>query len=332
MLDGLKRQLRSVIEWEDPHPDQLFWRWSENGDEIKNASKLILGPGQGCIFVYEGQIRAVHQREGMMELHTANLPFWTTVTKSMQFFQSEHKTGIYFFARREIVDQKWGTPAPVKYEEPKYGIPAALRAHGNFSYLVAEPESFYRALVGGQALYRISDARAVLADRIVQSISDYVAEARPPYLEIDARREEIAAGILVKVGAEFQKLGLKALDFRIEGADFDDETRARIKQIGDRIAATQEAKAAGLSYVEMQKLDALRDAARNQGGAAGAGVGLGAGMALSGAMAESLGAPKPGSASQRVEERLQVLLDLYQKKLIGEEEFQSKRKEILAAL
>ena len=46
-IDGIKRQLRSVIEWQTPDEDVLFTQWTENGDEIKNASKLIVGPGQG---------------------------------------------------------------------------------------------------------------------------------------------------------------------------------------------------------------------------------------------------------------------------------------------
>ena len=38
IVNGLKRQLRSVIEWKDTDSDQLFYQWTDNGDEIKNAS------------------------------------------------------------------------------------------------------------------------------------------------------------------------------------------------------------------------------------------------------------------------------------------------------
>lgn len=330
LISGIKRQLRSVIQWEDPGPDELFSRWSDNGDEIKNASKLIVGPGQGCLFVYEGKIAAVLEQEGMVELATANIPFWTTVSRVMQAFQSEHKVAIYFFTRRAIVDQKWGTASPVKYEEPRYGFPAALRAHGNFSWVMHEPEGFFRALVGGQAWYRVSDLRIVLANRIVQTISDYLAEARPPYLEIDARRAEIAHGIQEKLGPEFVKFGIELLDFRIEGAEFDEETRARVRQIGDRIAAMQEAKVAGMSYADVQRLDALRDAARNEGGAAGAGVGIGAGIALGNTLAGSVAGAVPGASS--IESRLAALQQLLDKKLISADEYARTRAQILSAL
>ena len=90
-------QLRSVIEWKNPSSDVLFQRWTDNGDEIKNASKLIIGPGEGAIFVYEGHPQAVITEPGMIDLKTENIPFWTTITKFMQGFKSEHKVGIYFF-------------------------------------------------------------------------------------------------------------------------------------------------------------------------------------------------------------------------------------------
>src|SRR5262245_13693839 len=65
---GVRAQLRSVVQWVDADPEILFERWTDNGDEIKNASKLIVGPGQGCIFVYEGAIRATLTKEGIVEV------------------------------------------------------------------------------------------------------------------------------------------------------------------------------------------------------------------------------------------------------------------------
>ncbi len=45
IINSIKRQLRSVITWDNPNPNLIFSQWTENGDEIKNASKLIIGPG-----------------------------------------------------------------------------------------------------------------------------------------------------------------------------------------------------------------------------------------------------------------------------------------------
>ena len=78
---GISDQLRTVIQWQDPDPEALFEQWTEDGDEIKNASKLIVGPGQGCVFVYEGRVEAVIEEPGLVKLSTDNIPFWTTVKR-----------------------------------------------------------------------------------------------------------------------------------------------------------------------------------------------------------------------------------------------------------
>jgi len=336
ILDGIKRQLRSVIEWRNPGPETLFSQWGDNGDEIKNASKLIVNPGQGCIFVYEGQIQAVLTEPCLLELATANVPFWTTIRKFMQFFESEHKVGIYFFRTTSILNQKWGTLAPIKYEDPKYGIPVTVKAFGNFSYRIVEPREFFVNVVGGHQDFTTAIFRSVMAERLVQSITDHIAELRLPYTEIDAQREEIAAGMASRLNADFAALGFEFTDFRIEGTSFDEETVRRIGRIADLAAEARALKEVGVDYAEMQRLEALREAARNEGGGAGLGVGLGAGLGMGQGMAQSLeqnaAAPQGRAADAEPAAKLAQLKDLHQKQLITDEEYAAKRRQILDAL
>ena len=57
IISSTKNQFRTVIQWDDPQEWELFRKFDKRNDEIKNASKLILQPGQGCIFTYEGSIK-----------------------------------------------------------------------------------------------------------------------------------------------------------------------------------------------------------------------------------------------------------------------------------
>jgi membrane protease subunit (stomatin/prohibitin family) len=334
LIDGLRRQMRSVIQWDDPAPEALFVRWTENGDEIKNASKLIVGPGQGCIFVYEGKVEAVIEKECLVDLRTENVPFWTTVSRFMQFFGSEHKVGIYYCRMAKVLDQKWGTASPVRYDDPKYGIPVGLSAFGNYSFRIKDPRWFFVNVVGGAPLFTVEDFRRVMNDRIVQPLADHLAEARHSYAEIDAQREEIAAGMQRRLGADFQQLGFEITDFRIEGTGFDAETVRRIGRVADLSAEARAAAAAGLDYSRVQQLEAMREAARNEGGGAGVGMGLGAGLGFGQMMAGAMGgagtaaAAGGGDASARLEQ----LGKLRAAGLISEEEFLVKKKEILDRL
>ena len=328
ILDPLRRQLRSVISWDDPGEDELFRRWSEDGDEIKNASKLIAQPGQGCIFVYEGKIRSVLDREGMIELATANIPFWTTLTKAMQGFVSEHKAGLWFFRKTRILNQKWGTAAPIKYQDPEFGFPVALKAYGNFSCQIMEPEKFFLSVVGARDRYGVSDLREVLTAMIAPTLGDYLAEKKLAYLEVDSRRAEIAAGALARLGSGFAKLGFVIDDFRIEGTDFDEGTKQRIGQMADKLADAHAAEKLGISYPELQRLMAMRDAARNESGAAGVIVGANTANALTPFACAGAGT----DASEGTLARLRKLKGLFDEKLISSEEYATKKQDILKDL
>ncbi len=332
LFDGIKRQLRSVIEWTNPRADILFSQWTDNGDEIKNASKLIVGPGQGCIFVYEGRVKAVITKACMIDLKTDNVPFWTTISKFMQFFESEHKVGIYFFKTSKILDQKWGTTSAIKYEDPKYKFPVGLRAFGNYSYRISQPQDFFVNVVGSQSDFFCDDFRKVMSARMIAPISDFLAESRFTYTDIDANRNEIAMGLNETLTKVFGKLGFEITDFRIEGTSFDDETLKRINRIADLTAEAQAAKAVGLDYASIQQLEAMREAARNEGGAAGIGVGLGAGMGLGQSMAQAFHNTQPQPVHQAIDDpmaKLEKLKKMVEANLITQEEYTAKKQQIL---
>jgi len=327
MFDGVKRQLRSVIEWESPAGDELFYRWSDNGDEIKNASKLIVGPGQGCIFVYEGKVVSVIEEEGMVSLLTDNIPFWTTLTKIMQSFESEHKVGLYFFKRTRILDQKWGTRSSIRYDDPKYKFPVSLMAFGNYSFKISDANLFFTNVLGPRESYLVSDFREMMVSRINQPIADFLATAKYSYAQIDAQQEEISSALSENLSKTFLKLGFSLTDFRIEGTDFDEDTRERINKIADITADTHGADIAGVSYSELQRLEAMKDAANNQVGAAGLMMGMGVAGGLAGDVVNA-----KSSEKQSVKQRLEALKELFDAELISESDYDTKKTVILGDL
>ena len=337
LFDGIKRQLRSVIEWQNPAANALFEQWTDNGDEIKNASTLIVGPGQGCIFVYQGKVQAVFENEGSYNLKTDNIPFWTTITKVMQFFESEHKVGIYFYRKTVILDQKWGTTSMIKYLDPGYKFPVGLRAFGNYSYRIHEAANFFVNVVGGQSAFNTDDLKKVIVARLSQPLTDFLATSRYSYLDIDANREEIASGVQEKLVAVFAELGFTITDFRIEGTDFDEETLKRINRIADMTAEAQAAREVGLDYARVQQLEAMREAARNEGGGAGMGMGLGAGISFGQNLAQAMNtsvsnAPASAQVAADPMEKLAQLKKMFEAELISAEEYAEKKKVILDAL
>jgi membrane protease subunit (stomatin/prohibitin family) len=328
----MSRQLRSVIQWENPDPEVLFQCWTENGDEIKNASKLIVGPGQGCVFVYEGKVEAVYVEAGLYELKTANIPFLTTLRKFMQNFKSEHKVGIYFFRTARLLNIRWGTESLIKYEDPKYKFPVGLRAFGNYSMRIIDGRGFFQQVVGGAQIFLVGNIRDPINARLLQPLTDFFAESGYTYTQIDPNREEIAAALTEKLKQEFTQLGFLLEDFRIQGTSFDEDTMRRINRIADISAEAQAASAAGVSYAQLQQLAALREAAKNTG-TGGVGMAMAVGMGMAGAVVPAAAGqwsaqPVPDDAAAKLK-KLKLLLD---QQLITPAEYEAKKKEILAQL
>ncbi len=313
-MDFVKGQVKSVIEWVDADPDLLIWQWQGSTDELKNASKLIINPGQAAVFIYEGQVKAIHDYPGMFELRTANLPFWTTISKIMQGFQSEHKARIYFVRITEFLNQKWGTKSPIKYNDPVYKFPVGMRAFGNFSFHITDVRKFFTEIASNQEAVPISSVRNVIVDRIMTPLADVFAEAGFSYAEIDKHRLELSKKLTELVAAEFAPLGFEMSDFRIENTDFDEKTQERIDKISDKMADAHAINAMGSintqglnAYATIERLNALNTAAANPNGMAGAGVGMGMGMGMgmAGMMNPGMAAPMappplPGGAQWHV--------------------------------
>ena len=129
-----------------------------------------------------------------------------------------------------------------------------------------------------------------------------------------------------KTSEELSRLGLELTDFRIASVTFDDDTMERIGRIANMATEKQAAAEVDLDYTELQKLGALRDAAKNQGGLAGAGLQMGAGLQLAQDIFKS------GGASSDPSQRLRKLKKLLDEQLITAEEYEQKKNEILSKL
>jgi len=327
--DFFRRQLSIVIEWKDQDPDMLLYKYPAPTDEIKDASKLIISPGQGCILVYEGIILGVLDRQGLFNLETDNDPFITNLIKVRLLFESEHKMHIYFYRKADIVNQAWGTPSPIKYMDSEYKIPVELGMFGNYSMQIVDPVLLFKDIIGSKFTYTTADAKSLLLSRLPQTLISHLAQAKLSYLEIDAELGRLAEGLKEKLNVEFSNLGLQLKDFKIQGTAFDKDTGQRIGKIADITTDNRAAAEAGLSYVEIEKLRALRDAARNEGGLAGAGLQLGFGMEMGKVLEEKkdeLTAFNPKADPVLQLQKLKLLLD---ENILTQQEFDEKKKEIL---
>ena len=325
-----RNQLSAVIQWNADKQQYLWYKYPTKTDEIKNASKLIVGPGQGAVLVYEGKIVDGLTEEGTFNLKTDNHPFFTTLVNMRQNFESEHKLNIYFFRKAQVTNQQWGTASPVKFIDSQYDIPVEMGANGTFSYQISDVEHFFINIVGTRTEVDNEEIRQLMLGRLAQNIVTTIHKLDYSYNQIDGHLTEIGQELANLLNEETQKLGFTLTDFRVDGTLFDEQTQERIGRIADVTADAKAAQAGGLTYTELEKLRALRDAARNEGGLAGSGVQMGVGLE----MGRQMGAASqltnerntPGDELSRRLARLRLLRD---ENVITDADYEAKKRELL---
>ncbi|MBL8962615.1 MAG: SPFH domain-containing protein [Phycisphaeraceae bacterium] len=289
---AIRGELIDIIEWLDSTRDTLVWRYPRHDNEIKNGARLVVRESQAAVFVNEGQVADVFEFPGTFTLTTQNLPLLSKLKGWKYGFESPFKAEVYFVNTRRFTDLKWGTKNPVMLRDADFG-PVRLRAFGTYVLRVAKPVDLIRSSVGTDARFTTDEITDQLRNLIVSRFADTLGEGKIPALDLAANYDSLAAAMLAKLGPEFEQYGIEVPSLLIENISLPPEVeqmldkRTSMGVLGDMNRFTQ-----------FQAANALGDAAKNPGGAAGAGVGVGAGIAMGQAMAGAMaGAANPPPAS-----------------------------------
>jgi membrane protease subunit (stomatin/prohibitin family) len=107
----LGKQFIDVIQWNEPEPGVLVWRYPMPDAEIQNGGQLTVRESEMAMFIDQGRIADVFG-PGLYTLNTANLPILTDLKNWAKDFESPFKSDVYFFSTHLQIDQKWGTAPP----------------------------------------------------------------------------------------------------------------------------------------------------------------------------------------------------------------------------
>ncbi len=284
LWDKLTREFIDIIEWLEPNQNEILaHRFPRSDNEIKNGAKLIVREGQAAAFIREGQLADV-KTPGLYTLDTNNMPILSKILGWKYGFESPFKCEVYFVATRQWTDQKWGTQNPVMMRDPEFG-PVRLRAFGSYAFKVTDPATFIKELVSTDPSFEAYEITNQFRNVIVSRFVDALAQAQLPVLDMVGNYEIISKKAQERIAPELAKMGVSLTQFFVENISLPPEVEAAL----DR--RTQMGVLGNLDqYTKFQSAEAIRDAARNPGGAAGAGMGLGAGIAIGQQMAGAMAA------------------------------------------
>ncbi|MBK7202210.1 SPFH domain-containing protein [Candidatus Amarolinea dominans] len=290
-----------VIEAPDQGPADMVVRIPQSGSgDFQIGSQVIVRESQTAVFFRDGKALDSFGA-GRHTITTANIPLITNLLERIfssgkNIFTAE----VYFVNRREFLEQKWGTPEPITLRDKDLGM-VRLRAFGNYSMQVSDPQLFVTKIVGTQGLYQTAQIDAYLRGVIISRMTDVLASSGASFLDMPALFDELSAGIKARLADDFAALGIALKQMFIQSVSPTEETQ---KAIDER--ASMGAIGNMQAYMQYKAARALGDAAQAGDGGAGsltgAGLGLGAGMGLGGVMAQAMtqamaaGQQQPGAA------------------------------------
>jgi excisionase family DNA binding protein len=279
-----------VIEAPDQQRNQMVVRVPEVGSgDFRIGSAVNVRESQAAVFYRDGKALDVFHA-GRHHITTANIPLLVGLLKLGTSGRNVFTAEVYFVNLIEFTDWKWGTPEPITLRDQDFGI-VRLRAFGNYSLQIADPQLFVTKVVGTGGAYRTSEIQDFLRGMIVARFTDMLGEAKIPALDLPAMQDEIGAGVRARLSDEFDSFGLALKTFFLQNISMPEEVQKAIDQ-----RASMGAVGDMQRFTQYQAAQAMRDAAQQEGGGglAGAGLGLGAGAGLGAMMGQAMGQAMQG--------------------------------------
>jgi membrane protease subunit (stomatin/prohibitin family) len=174
-----------------------------------------------------------------------------------------------------------------------------LRAFGNYTFRVTEPQLFINTCAAGDDSFTTDEIGDFLRDVIVSRLNDILGENLKSVFDLAGNYDELSEGMTQRLAEDFSKYGLEIGDFYVQAITPPAEVQKAIDERSAMGALGDLNK-----YMKFKAARAIGDAANNPGGMAGAGVGMGVGMGmgamLPGMIVESMrtgeGSPPPQEA------------------------------------
>lgn len=261
-----------ILEYPGEIADEIAHRIPERGSaDVKFGAQVIVRDYQCAVFFSSGKGGDVIPG-GRHTLSTLNIPIITNLLSLPWGFKSPFRCEVYFVTLKTFTDMRWGTTDPVAFRDKEFGL-VRLRAHGTYTFRVAEPALFVNRLVAGDDSFTTGEIQEQLRSIIVSRLNDFLGEHLTSILDLPGQYREMSDALQIHLAEEFKKFGLEIQQFFVQSVTPPEEVQ---KAIDDR--SSMGAVGNLDAFLKYKAAHALGDAAK--GGAAGQGMGLVAGMGL----------------------------------------------------
>ena len=293
----LHDQWKEAIRCDDMTNDILMVKKTTDTGVITNKSTIIVAPGQCAVIYDNGRVIDATAEDGFYTFDTSSSPsffggqFGEVFKEMWQRFTFDGATAkeqaVFFFNIKEIFDNKFGTPAPIPFQDWSHPIPnqmtntltplrVEIKCFGTYTFSIENPALFMTKIAGTADIYRKEKLVEQIRSEVLgvfQNVTNELgtSQYKVPVLEMPSQTDEIRQMMDEKVFDEkIRERGIKIESFVVESVTLDDESERKIDQY----------ELSSNAYMQQGKMvdaysEAVKSAAANEAGAMNGFMGIG---------------------------------------------------------
>ena len=302
----LHDQWKDYIKCEDLGNDILMKRVSTPNGIISKDSAIQVSPGQIAVIFQSGKIVDATAEEGIYTFDQSSSPTFFAgqfgeVFKEMwtRFVYNggvSKEQAVFYINAKEIMDNKFGTPAPIPFQDWSHPIPnqmtgtmtplrVEVKCFGKYTFKISDPATFMSKIAGTAEEYRKDDIVEQMRSEVIGAFQNVLnelgnSEHKAPVLELPSATDEIKQIMDEKVFDQpIRDRGISLVGFVVESVTLDEESNKKIDKY----------ELSSNSFMQQGSLvgdfgQAVKDAANNANGAATGLMGVGMMNMASGGM------------------------------------------------
>ncbi len=302
----LHDQWKDYIRCEDLGQDVLMRKVSTSNGVISKDSAIQVAPGQIAIIFDSGRIVDATAEEGIYTFDQSTSPsffagqfgpvFKEMWTRFVYNGAVNKEQAVFYLNAKEIMDNKFGTPAPIPYQDWGHPIPnqmtgsmsplrVEVKCFGKYTFKIADPAVFMSRVAGTADEYRKEQITEQMRSEVIGSFQNVLNELgnanhKVFALDLPSSTDEIKKVMDERVFDQpIRDRGLSIVGFVVESVTLDEESEKKIDNY----------ELSSNSFMQQGTLvgayaNAVQDAANNANGSMNGFMGVGMMNMASGGM------------------------------------------------
>jgi len=251
---------------------------------ISNGSKIVVPQGWAMMLVDNGKVIEFSAEPGEYIYDNSSEPsifyggLWQGIKDTIKNMGSRITFGgqtakdqrVYYVNLLNVLGNKFGSPQPKKITDEKYGI-IEVTFFGEYAYKVEDPVALVATVLGANAKDEVtfdevfgSQLKTKFSEKITKAISEVMRIKKVSFGDMGLYGSDIAEQMNTELNDWKEKYGLVISDVAMGDINVTEASLKRINDIDDATIFQDANLQSGL--MAKATADAMKDAAKNEGG------------------------------------------------------------------